>query len=80
MDIRRILGELRSEQEGLEKAIRALEPLQRPGTRHSNVVQMTKGQKRKTGGRKPMSAASRRRLSLVMKRRWAQRKAQSRAA
>jgi hypothetical protein len=80
MDIRRILDELRSEQHGLEKVIRALEPLAGTGVgRRANVVQITRVKAVRTG-RRPMSAAARRRLSELMKRRWAQRKARARAA
>jgi hypothetical protein len=78
MDIRRILDELRSERQGLEKAIHALEPLAGTSFRRGNVIQMTKV--KRTGRRRPMSPAARRHLSELMKRRWAQRKARSRAA
>lgn len=72
MDIKRILTELRSEQEGLNKAISALEPLAE-GQR-GNVIQMPKAKAGRPGRRGPMSAAARKRLSELMKRRWAQRK------
>jgi hypothetical protein len=80
MDIKKIVTELRSEREGIEKAIRALKPFEHSSFgRGGKVVSISKG-KAKTGGRKPMSAATRKRLSESMKRRWAQRKARSRAA
>ena len=72
MDVQRILNELRNQQHGLEKAIRALESLgdMRNGGKLFHMPVR----------RRPMSAASRKRLSESMKRRWAQRKARSRAA
>ena len=79
MDIKRIVTELRSEREGIEKALRALAPLEHSSFGRGTVVSITKG-KARTGGRRPMSPAARKRLSELMKRRWAQRKARSRAA
>lgn len=80
MDIKHILDELRSEQQGLEKVIRALEPLEGSGSgQRSNVVRMPHA-KAAGSGRRPMSPAARKRLSELMKRRWAQRKARARAA
>jgi len=69
MDIQNILGDLKKERERIDRAIAALEGLGgrkrgRPAGSHS----ATKRPKRH------MSAASRKRISEMMKQRWAERK------
>lgn len=71
MDIRRILDDLRSQQQGIEKAIHALESLKDTSREGGTVIHMP------IRRRRPMSAASRKRLSESMKRRWAQRRAKA---
>jgi hypothetical protein len=69
MDTRRILGKLRAERERLDRAIVAIEGLDGTSTRaartsHATVTSTPRGRRR-------MSAAARKRLSALMKARWA---------
>ncbi len=77
MDIQNILADLRSERDRLDRAIGALEGIgtrtRRPG-RPAGSGQAAAGTKRK---RRHMSAASRKRISEMMKQRWAERKRKS---
>lgn len=66
MDITKILSELRGERDRLEKAIVALESV--TGTTASRKGRVTTTAPKKRG----MSAAGRKRLSLLLKKRWAQ--------
>ena len=71
MDIERILSDLKSERERIDTAIRALEggtSGRRPGR------PVGSGKKRRT-----MSAAARKRISEMMKLRWAERKKKSKS-
>lgn len=63
MDIDRILDQLRSQREQLDKAIAAL----------SGTTINGRGRGRR-GGKRQLSAAGRRAISLAMKRRWAERR------
>ena len=63
MDTRRILAELRAQGSRIERAIAAIEALQTASARAA-----------KGRGRRRMSAAARKRLSALMKSRWAQRR------
>jgi len=74
MDLRHILDILHNQQQGIEKAIQALESLGGSSTRQGGSVFPMPIRRR------PMSAASRKQLSESMKRRWAIRKARARAA
>ena len=76
MDIQNILADLKRERENLDRAIGALEGLGtrrrgRPAGSHQAAVTP----KRK---RRHMSAASRKRISEMMKQRWAERKKKAR--
>ena len=71
MEIERILSDLKSERERIDSAIRALEG-GRAGRRPGRPV--GSGRKRRT-----MSAAARKRISEMMKLRWAERKKKARA-
>ncbi len=76
MDTRTILSELCSERERLDKAIAALESLGGVGTatatlRRQPAIGSKVAPKR---GRRPMSASARKRLSEMMKKRWAARR------
>ena len=72
MDIKNILADLKTERERLDRAISALEGLgvRRRGRPVGSGLGAT-GSKRK---RRHMSAASRKRISEMMKQRWAERK------
>lgn len=71
MEIERILSDLKSERERIDSAIRALEG-GRAGRRPGRPV--GSGRKRRT-----MSAAARKRISEMMKLRWAERKRKAKA-
>lgn len=71
MEIERILSDLKSERERIDLAIRALEG-GRAGRRPGRPV--GSGRKRRT-----MSAAARKRISEMMKLRWAERKKKAKA-
>lgn len=76
MDTRKILSELRAERDRIDKAIAALEALDTiaaPAARTSKPGP-------KPRGRRQMSAEGRRRISEMMKKRWAERKKKARAA
>jgi hypothetical protein len=76
MDTARILTELRSERDRIDQAIAALEALD--GT-VKHVAPRSPGRPKKgtppvSGRRKRMSVAGRKKLSEMMKKRWAERK------
>jgi len=75
MNIQGILVELRVERDRIEKAIQALETFNSAGRRKAGPALRTTGRKR---GR--MSAAARRKLSRLLKQRWAQGKMRPKAA
>ncbi|MGO9516193.1 MAG: hypothetical protein ACLPND_04030 [Candidatus Korobacteraceae bacterium] len=70
MDIQNILGDLRAERERIERAIAALEGLG-SGRRRGRPVGSKNVAK---NPRRHMSAAARKRISEMMKQRWAERK------
>jgi len=70
MDIQSILGDLKKERENIDRAISALEGLG-SGHRRGRPAGSRAGAKR---ARRHMSAASRKRISEMMKQRWAERK------
>ena len=76
MDINRILAELRSERDRLDQAISALEAVNSTGRR--GVGRPPKAA-RKVRRRGRMSAAARRKLSRLLKQRWAQGKMKPKA-
>jgi len=71
MDIQQILSDLRSERDRIDAAIRALE-----GGRRGRGPGRPAGSGRK---RRTMSTAARKRISEMMKLRWAERKKKTRA-
>ena len=78
MDIQNILADLKRERENLDRAIAALEGLgtqTRRRGRPAGSHQAPAAPKRK---RRHMSAASRKRISEMMKQRWAERKRKAR--
>lgn len=76
MDVNSILAELRAERDRIERAIAAMEGLNSTGRRTvARTGKATAGRNKR--GR--MSAAGRRKLSRLMKQRWAQGKMKPRA-
>ena len=69
MNINRILGELKAERDRIDKAISAIAGLNSTGGRRAGRPPKTAATRRKRGR---MSAAARRKLSRLLKRRWAQ--------
>ena len=69
MDVQNILGDLKRERERIDRAISALEGLG-SGRRRGRPVGSTAAKR----PRRHMSAASRKRISEMMKQRWAERK------
>ncbi len=81
MDIRRILADLRAERDRIDQAISALEALGATGRRSARRgATLTTGAIRPPRKRRHMSAAARKRISEMMKKRWAERKKKSKAA
>jgi hypothetical protein len=72
VDIERIVNELRIERDRIERAIAALESGAGTGPKNGR-----RGFGRR---RRHMSAAARRKISIMMKKRWAERKRKSKAA
>jgi len=70
MDIQNILNDLRRERDRLDKAIAALEETGGGPRRRGRPV----GSGAKSRPRRHMSAAARKRISEMMKQRWAERK------
>ncbi len=76
MDIQSLLAELTRERDRIDKAISALSGLgSGSGRRPGRPV----GSGKSTGKRRHMSAASRKRISEMMKKRWAERKRKAKA-
>ena len=75
MDTNRILAELRAERDRLEQAISAIEAVNSSGRRRGRPP----GTARKARRRGRMSAAARRKLSRLLKQRWAQGKMKPKA-
>ncbi len=71
MEIKRILAELESERARIDRAIAAIEGISSDGVSRS----ATSAPKKRRGG---ISTAGRKRLSMLMKRRWAQGKMKGR--
>ena len=76
MDIQNILGDLKRERERIDRAIAALEGLG-SGRGRGRPVGSTAAAKR---SRRHMSAASRKRISEMMKQRWAERKKKAKSS
>ena len=73
MEVKRILAELRGEQSRITRAVAALEAISNDGIKRS----LSTTPKRRRRGR--MTAAGRKRLSELMKKRWAQGKMKRKA-
>ncbi len=76
MDTNRILAELRAERDRLDQAISALEAVSSPGRRRVGRPPRAAAIPSRRGR---MSAAARRKMSRLMKQRWAQGKMKPRA-
>jgi len=76
MDTNRILAELRAERDRIDRAIAAIEGLNSTGHRRVGRPPRAVQQPRR---RSRMSAAARRKLSRLLKQRWAQGKMKPRA-
>ncbi len=74
MDIRRILAELRAERDRIAQAITAIESLNSAGRRIGRRGRGAQATEAKPRRRRRMSAAARKRISAMMKARWAARK------
>ncbi len=68
MQIDKILSELRAERASIDKAIKAIKSLTSAGSR---LHPTTTGTAARTRNRRRMSATGRKRLSELMKKRWA---------
>jgi hypothetical protein len=77
MDMNWILAELRTECGRIDRAISALEAVNSTGRRRGRPPGSTNAPKKR--GRSRMSAAARRKLSRLLKQRWAQGKMEPRA-
>ena len=76
MDINRVLADLRAEHGRIERAIAALEAVNSTGRRRAGRLPRAAVTRRRRGR---MSAAARRKLSQLLKQRWAQGKMKPRA-
>jgi len=76
MNINRILGELKAERDRIDRAISAIEGLNSTGRRRAGRPPKTAATRKRRGR---MSAAARRKLSRLLKQRWAQGKMKPRA-
>ena len=76
MDTKQILAELRAEQQRIARAISALEALDadHKPTVDNSAAKPTAATTPAKQGRRPMSPAARKRMSEMMKKRWAQRR------
>lgn len=80
MDIKKMLADLSAERDRIDRAIEALQDLGRAGSADSASPRSApaKSPAKSTGGRRQMSAAARKRISDMMKQRWAERKRRQR--
>jgi hypothetical protein len=74
MDVNEILQQLKSERNRLEGAIQALEGLSSGGTRRGPGRPAGSTSTGKRRGPRHMSASARKRISEMMKKRWAERR------
>lgn len=76
MDIQNVLADLKRQRENLDRAITALEGIGGQPRRRGRPAGSQQQSSASTGrrGRRHMSAASRKRISEMMKQRWAERK------
>ncbi len=74
MDYQNILGDLKRERERIDQAIAALEGLGNAPRRRGRPVGSVNSAPATKGPRRHMSPAARKRISEMMKQRWAERK------
>lgn len=79
MDIQQIVSDLKSERDRIEAAIRALEGTGKSGRGPGRPVGSGKGSSTAGRKRRTMSPAARKRISEMMKLRWAERKKKAKA-
>lgn len=81
MDIKRMLADLTAERDRIEKAITALQDLDRSPSANSTPTRQTpaKTAAKSAGRKRHMSAAARKRISDMMRQRWAERKKRAKA-
>ncbi len=79
MNTESILAELRSERDRLDRAIAALEGITSDGAGRPRAAGRSATTTRANRGRHHLSPAGRRRLSMLMKKRWASGKMKHRA-
>ena len=77
MDTKQILAELRTELSRINQAITALESLDSAGNHATHLATAAPVAAAKRRGRRRMSPAARKRISVMMRARWAERKAGS---
>lgn len=75
MDLQRLLADLHAERDRIDAAINALKGLG-TGAKGRGTAKSSSG----GGGRRHMSAAARKRISEMMKKRWAERKRKTKGA
>jgi hypothetical protein len=73
MDTTRLIRELRGEKGRIERAIAALEALGSDST-GSQITRTASASRGAKAGRRKMSPAARKRISMMMKKRWAARR------
>jgi hypothetical protein len=74
MDTRKILADLHTERNRIDQAIAAIEALHRKGAGGSAGTRTGVADRKQPRRRRRMSAAARKRISEMMKKRWAERK------
>jgi hypothetical protein len=72
VDIQRIVAELKAERDQLDRAIAAIGGIESTGARRGRRAAAAVSVPQKRGRRSRMSAAARRKLSRLLKQRWAQ--------
>ena len=73
MDTTRILADLRADRDRIERAIAAIEALDKEGSSTTRAARPS-GASSPARGRRRMSPAARKRIAAAMKARWAERK------
>jgi hypothetical protein len=77
LDIERIVAELEQERDRISQAIAALKGINSPGSARKIAAANGKSGRPRRGG---MSAAARKRLSEMMKKRWAERRKKAKSS
>ena len=77
MDIERIVEQLEQERDRISQAIASLKGIKSSGTARKSVAGNGRSGRQRRGG---MSAAARKRLSEMMKKRWAERRKKAKSS